>query len=88
MNKLIKEVGRILLASSAMIGIIMFPVIISLIFYYSAEYLTKIGICSSYPQDIYSYCSGSIVSSVIMFFFLIFLLGTKRLKMDTEERSD
>jgi len=88
MNRIIKEFVKVLLASGALIGIIMCPVFISLIIYYITKYLTDIGIFSGYPQDIFSFVSGSMVSSSIMFFFLIFLIQSKKLKMETEENAE
>jgi len=82
MNKYIKEFGKVLLASGALIFIIMCPVAISLGLYYFSEYLTNIGLVSGYPEDISSYISGSIISSSVMFFFLIWLIETKKLKME------
>ena len=88
MIKIIKEYVKVLIACGALIAIIMCPALISLTFYYLSKYLTEIGVFSGYPQDIFSFFSGSIVSSSIMFFFLIFLIQSKKLKMETEDNAE
>jgi len=88
MNGYIKKFGNVLLACGALIAIIMCPVIISLCLYFLSQYLTNIGFFNGYPQDVFSYLSGSTIGSSIMFFFLIFLIQSKKLKMETEENAE
>lgn len=83
----LKELGKIFIACGALIFIVICPVIISLGLYYLTVYLTNLNIFSGYPQDVFSFVSGSMVSSAIMFFFLIFLIQSKKLKMEIEKEN-
>jgi len=86
MNKYIKEFGKVLLACLAVIVLIMIPVLLSLIIYSLINPLiAQFNSCNDLSLDFVSFFNGAICSSAIMFFFLIFLIQSKKLKMENEE---
>lgn len=72
----LKELGKIFLASLAVMLIVLVPVGISLCLYYLS------GLIDNEFLELGSFISGSVCGSVLMFIFLMFLLINKKLRFE------
>lgn len=75
MHKIIKEFGKVLLSTLAVIVIVLIPVLISAIFFY----------ITGYSRDIFAFIDGSFIGSFLMFFVSIFLIQKEKIKVQAEK---
>jgi len=83
MNKkfTVKYFLKAILASFLLVAIVFVPVVLALGAYGLSLFLAEFGWMPKVSYDIYSYLNGALLASSFSFFFVIWLISTKKIQI-------